>query len=216
MAVTNYAELQTAITNWMARSDLSGDAAEFIELAEKRLNRELRGIQAEQTLTGIAASRDISLTAYSVDEPLNLFITDGSDEYEVAKVAFSEQRHITGSARPRNWSVYNNDTIRFDRALDQAYPFRLIYEPKFALSDAVTTNWLLDNHSDVYLAASIVWGGMFTQDIEQVSMWASVLMDGVDSINLHNARFRKGRLHVDPALASTGGRRSDFETGYGA
>ena len=41
MAISTYAELQTAVTDWMARSDLSGNAADFITLGEARLNRKL-------------------------------------------------------------------------------------------------------------------------------------------------------------------------------
>ena len=41
MAITTYSELQTAIDNWLARTDLAGRSPEFIALAEARMNREL-------------------------------------------------------------------------------------------------------------------------------------------------------------------------------
>ena len=56
MAVTTYAELQTALDNWLARTDLQSRHPEFIALAEARMNRELetRG-QAKRVTTTTTA-----------------------------------------------------------------------------------------------------------------------------------------------------------------
>ena len=40
MAITTYAELKTAIANFLARSDLTDRIPEFIALAEARMSRE--------------------------------------------------------------------------------------------------------------------------------------------------------------------------------
>ena len=39
MAISTFAELKTAIDNWLARADMTDRAAEFIALAEARMNR---------------------------------------------------------------------------------------------------------------------------------------------------------------------------------
>jgi len=39
MAIGTYAELQTAVANWLDRSDLTDRIQEFIDLAEARINR---------------------------------------------------------------------------------------------------------------------------------------------------------------------------------
>jgi hypothetical protein len=41
------------------------------------------------------------------------------------------------------------------------------------LSDSVTTNWLLDGHSDAYLFASLAELCTYTQDDEQSAIWAA-------------------------------------------
>ena len=41
MSIGNYAELQTAIANFMARSDLTSQIPDFITMAEARMSREL-------------------------------------------------------------------------------------------------------------------------------------------------------------------------------
>ena len=42
MAITTYAQLQTATANWLDRTDLSARIPEFIELAEANFNRVIR------------------------------------------------------------------------------------------------------------------------------------------------------------------------------
>ena len=41
MSISTYAELKTAIANFMARTDLTDQIPNFIQLAEARLSREL-------------------------------------------------------------------------------------------------------------------------------------------------------------------------------
>ena len=42
MAITTYAELKTAIANWLNREDLTSVIPDFISLAEADFNRKLR------------------------------------------------------------------------------------------------------------------------------------------------------------------------------
>ena len=49
MAISTYSELKTAIADWMARSDVSGSAADFITLGEARLNRLLEVVATTTT-----------------------------------------------------------------------------------------------------------------------------------------------------------------------
>ena len=42
MAITTYAQLQTAAASWLDRTDLTATIPEFIELAEARFNRVIR------------------------------------------------------------------------------------------------------------------------------------------------------------------------------
>ena len=56
MAITTYAELKTAVANFLARSDLTDRIPEFISMAEARMGRELETRSQEKrataTLTG--------------------------------------------------------------------------------------------------------------------------------------------------------------------
>jgi hypothetical protein len=80
MSIANYSDLQAAISDWMARSDVSGKAVDFITLAEARLNRLLGVVGTTATLTGTISSAELDISSLSVQEPQNLYIGDGESE----------------------------------------------------------------------------------------------------------------------------------------
>ena len=72
MAITTYAELQTAITNWSDRSDLSSLIPDFITLAEKRIIRDinikggLRILDSSATITPVSNVAALPADFYSI------------------------------------------------------------------------------------------------------------------------------------------------------
>ena len=63
MAIASYADLKTSIANFLARSDLTAQIPDFIQLAEARINRELETREQEKrsTATLVAGDEYISL-----------------------------------------------------------------------------------------------------------------------------------------------------------
>ena len=200
MAITTYSELKSAVTNWMTRGDVASQAAECISLAEAGLNRELSPIETDATLAGVVDSRSIDISALSMVEPIALFLAQsGYDEVELKPMDDGTFPYVVTSGYPRIWAI-DGTNIDFDRPLDTAYPFRFRYRQRFALSDAAPTNWLLTNHPDVYLAATLVWGGVFIQDDPAASRWVSLLNSALPSVRNIIVQSRRGTLSVDPAL----------------
>ncbi len=200
MALANYTDLQGQVGNWMANSGLSGQAADFIALAEATLNRELGAVEVDQPLTGTASSNVIDISAYSVVEPIALFVAEtGMDEVPLVQQA--EGTYPVGATEdyPKYWSI-DGTNINFDCPLDQAYPFRFRYRQRFALSDSNPTNWLLTYHPDVYLAAVLVWSGMYKRNRDIPANMAAVLQTGIPAVKREIAQKKRGTLKVDPAL----------------
>lgn len=198
MAISTFAELKTAIADWMARSDVSGSAADFITLAEGRLNRELNPVETDTTLTGTLNSRRIDISSLSLVAPIALFLVDG-DEIELTQRSDGTFPYDDTSGQPSLWAL-DGTNIDFDRPLDEAYSFRFRYWGRFALSDAAPTNWLLTNHPDIYLAATIVWGGAYIEDMNKIAFYKGILDEGIPSVRSVIARKKRGMLTVDPAL----------------
>jgi hypothetical protein len=204
MPFSTYSELQSAITDWMDRADLSGNAADFITLAEARLNRELEAVETTTTLTGTISSRQIDISALSVIEPIGLFMRESSsddDEDEIVYKAPGTFPYEYDNDEPAFYTILG-DNIEFDCPLDQAYPFRFHYRGRFALSEAAPTNALLTDHPDVYLAASIMWGGAYIKDVNSIAGYKTLLDEFMFETKSHLAQKKRGVLSVDPALSA--------------
>ena len=202
MSISTYTELKAAISDWMARSDLAGNAADFITLGEARLNRLLGPVGTTALLTGVIGSQTVSISALSVQEPQNLYLTQGESEYYVTPRALGSYSTTSVRGLPSIWSI-EGTTITLDRPLDQAYPLRFVYLGRFALSDAAPTNEFLTNNPDLYLAASMVWGCGYVKD-QAGAVWKQMLDEFTAEVAAENSRKKRSQLTVDPALALIG------------
>ena len=207
MALATYSDLQTSVLDWMERNDQTGKVADWITLGEARLNRELGPVETNASLTGVVDSRALDLSSLSLVEPISLFCAEPSseDERPVKPISPAKMSYFDTSGRPSEWTLDTYASIKLNRPCDLAYAFRLRYRERFALSELVPTNWLLTNHPDVYLAATIVWGNGYNQDYSGAATWKVILDEAIPSIKSQLARSRKGELKVDPALTRRGG-----------
>lgn len=204
MALTNYTELKAAVANWMARADLTGEATDFIALAEARLNRELDPVRLDATLAGTAGTRLVDISSLACEHPVSLFLArPGVNEVELTPKASGTFPLAAVAGRPRYWAR-EGEAIGFDRALDADYPFRLHYAQFHRLSDNAPTNWLLTNHPDLYLAAVLVWGGLFIRDNPYAAQFQAVLNTGLPEVKNAIGRSKRGNLTVDPMLQCIG------------
>lgn len=199
MAISNYSELKTAITEWMDRSDLTGNAADFITLAEARLNRRLKGLEVDTTLNGADASQSIDISSLSLAEPIALFCTTHGDEYEILLKAPGTIAYNDTAGSPEFY-VIDGDTIEFNRPQSGAQTYRFVYQERYALSDSVTTNWLLTKHPDVYLAASIIWGNVYIKDMQAALIFKQTLDEFIKETRNYIAQKKRGNRSVDNAL----------------
>ncbi len=202
MAISTYSELKTAISDWMARSDVSGSAADFITLGEARLNRLLEVVATTANLTGISSSNVVSIASLSMVEPVSLYITANVQEKFIPQSALGTFYEQDTPNIPSNWAIEGTN-IRFDCPLDIPYPIRFTYQGRFALSDAAPTNEFLTNNPDLYLAASIVWGCTYTKD-PAISLWKTALDEFVAEVRSINSQKKRSQLRTDPMLRRRG------------
>lgn len=222
MTIGTYAELKTAIGEWALRADtdFTGRTGDFIALAEGRLNDELGAIEADATLRGTVDDRrmatDQSIAAAPIEEAIALFLAeDDRDEVPIQLQADGSFPYLTTSGRPTMAALDEDGAyLDFDRPLDTDYSFRLRYRGRIALSDTVTTNWLLQKRPDVYLAAAMMWGAGYQEDWPNGGIWGALLESAIPAIRRTLSLRKKGTLRVDPALSSIGRRPSfDYTSG---
>lgn len=212
MPFSTYLELKTEITDWMARNDVSGKAVDCITLAEAQLNRKLEVVEADATLTGTVGSRSIDVSAYRIIEPIALYmVEDTGDEVRVFLQSDGAFAYLDEQGRPGN-AALDGDNLDFDRKLDRAYSFRLRYRGRFALSDAAPTNDLLTNHPDVYLAACLVWSGLYIRDPNVVQGFKALLNEFIAQTKNHLAQKKRAEIAPTPDLVGMLGGRSYSST----
>lgn len=203
MAISNYTQLQAAISDWMARSDISGSAADFITLGEARLNRLLEVVATTANLTGVQDANTLSIAALSIVEPVSLYVTADGREFLVLPSALGSFYEQDTPNIPSNWAIEGTN-IRFDCPLSGPFPFRFTYQGRFALSDASPTNEFLTNNPDLYLAASIVWGSTYVKDASAIGFWKAMLDEFTAEVRNNNAQKKRSVLSVDPMLTRHG------------
>jgi hypothetical protein len=214
MAISTYAELQTAVQAFMERNDIAGDVPTFISLAEARLNRLLPMVETDVILTGTAGSREISVAALKIVAPIVLKLIDFGNEYDFTPRPPGAFNNVDTTGYPHFWSL-DNDKIKLDRQLDQPYRFRFRYQGRFGLSDTVTSNKLLLDHPDVYLAATLVWGGAFVRDAQLAAPYQSLVNEFIEETKTLLNRAKPAVLTVDPMFTSAGRGRCN-EGNYGS
>lgn len=209
MGLANYIDLQASLQVWV---DRAGDAVfvenlpDIITLAEAKLNRAIPAITIDTLLTGVPNSNSIDISALLVTDPIALLATNYYPNAETLLTPKMDGTFAVNqySYKARYWGIDRGaNTIVFDRLLDSAYTFRFRYNQKFNLA-VTSTNWLLTNYPDVYMAACLAWSGAFNEDWVNGGQWKGILEEAVPEIKNIIARNRKGDATVDPALQSIG------------
>jgi hypothetical protein len=214
MALANYSDLLTAIETFRERagdSVVSGNAADFLTLAEAELNRRLvlNQLIVETTLTGSASSRELTLPTDHL-EPRWLELTTWTEPIRLNPETADDIVRTSSNAVPRSWCI-NGDAIDLNCPLDQAHTFRFRYRQRLDLASD-TTNWLMTNNPDVYLAAVMVWSGMLLL-ADDIAVWDAKLRQAIDDLGQIESRSMGGvaTLSVDHALQAPRG--YDVNTG---
>lgn len=181
MAITTFAELKTAIGNWLDRSDLSSRLPEFITLFEARVNRRLAVRQQVTSTTLTPASGDASLPADYLAWKKVTWTGDPNRVLTYMTPEFLDARYPTSDAgTPINFTIVGStlsirplDTTDLDFVYAQKVP---------ALSDSATTNWLLTSHPDAYLFGSLTMAATLTGEAENGSAWNALTEQSIGEL----------------------------------
>lgn len=167
MAITTYAELQTAIGDWLNRADLDQKIPDFIRLAESTLNDVLRQADMVTQSTGVTiTSGRATLPADALEV---VYAQVGSTEDEPLEQISPQQltmlrrTRTRDAANPRFYAIIGRQIVvtptPSSGSLDIDY-----YQRIPALTDSNTTNWLLDDAPHVYLYTSLLHATPFLMD----------------------------------------------------
>ena len=160
MAINNYSTVQTAISNWLDRDDLTNRIPEFISLAEARFNRILR-IRAMETvstsISTVAGTREYALpTNYVQMKEFHLTTDPLTPLSYITPEMMTRLWAGSSQAKPKVFTIIG-ENVRLGPNPDAVYTTSMLYYKTFdALSDSNTTNWVISNAPDVYLYGSLL------------------------------------------------------------
>lgn len=188
MAIATYAELQTAIADDLARSDLSSFIPDFITMAENVLNfgsdeiepLRVREMETISTVTMISGVGTVPAGFLQLIRAVEGTSSRRLLNYITADAA--EKLYPTRSAGvPASFSIIGSNLYVYpltDNSVELTY-----YGAIPALSDSNTSNWLLTKAPGVYLRTSLVMANTFIRNVEQAGLQAQMAKSLIGGLN---------------------------------
>lgn len=191
MAISTYAELKTAVANWLNRSDLTSRIPEFIAFAESGIGRDVRIRQMEKRATASISTEYVDMPSdFILQRNIQLNTTDQCrlKFYTPEQMDMYNPSQTTG--QPKVYSIIGTE-FQFKPIPDATYEAEIAYFARFtALSGDNDTNWLLTNQPEVYLYGSLLAASPFLEDDPRIQTWASLYANAVESLNKQDSEAR--------------------------
>lgn len=198
-AISTYALLQSTIASWLNRTNLTSVIPSFISLCEEELDL-LPEIDTEYNDVALSLNAETVALPAGFREPIALYYDDndarGTIELVSSSATLAERKATWGATgRPRFAAVIQNgDSIKLAPAPDQTYAAKLDYIGGLArLGGAVTSNWVLDSHSGLYLYGSLLHAAPYLKDDPRVATWQAQYERALAGLRRLKARQKLGQ-----------------------
>ena len=199
MTISSYAELQTAISDYLARTDLGPFIPDFITMAENWLNygsesvaplrtREMEAVVSLVPVNGVVSLPNDYLEALRVSEntsykrTLNYITSDEAERlYPDGAAGLGTSYSIIGTSLYTYPLVSNNVNLVYYQAI-----------PPLASNP---TNWLLTKSPSLYLRASLMQAADYTKDdgeLTKQARLAGALIAGLNRSDMMGKYRRAG------------------------
>ncbi len=197
MALNNYANLKTAIANFLARDDLTSEIDDFIDLTEADFNRRLRVRNMETVDTSFTVDSETEALPTGFLQIRDFFITQGGTKHSLTYITPTQMDQIKGSSTSAMPEVYTilGDNFRFAPTPAAAYTGTLNYYAKFAaLSDSNTSNYILTHHPAIYLYGSLYHAANFLGGVEpaRLQQWQGMYTTAMERLERNDREDQYG------------------------
>lgn len=183
MALDTYANLKTAITDWLDRDDLISKVDDFIDIAEARHKRDVRIREMLQREPITVVNRYVSLPFKYLGGKSFKLLTDPVTVLTSLTQHELDRTRIETTGKPVSFTVHQQ--IEMNRGPDIAYNGEIVYYRELsALSDTNTKNSLLTKAADVYLYGALAASAPFLMNDERVPLWETLYTNAKDAVNL--------------------------------
>lgn len=192
MAIGTYAELKTAVANWLPRDNLTARIPEFISIGEKSVFRTLRIRQMEKRTTATFSTEYYDVPTNLIEiRSIKLNTTPNVTTLEYLTPDQMDQFLANERTGPPFYYTIIGEEFRFKPAPDQAYTAEIAYFARFQyLSGDNDTNWLLTNAPDIYLYSAMLAAEPFLDNDKETAKWEKFLGKAIFEINKQDRKAR--------------------------
>ena len=185
MALSTYSDLQTAIANYLARTDLTSQIPNFISLAEVRLSRDLRIRQMSKVATTSTTNGDstVELPAdFNMIRDIHLNTNPISTlVYQTPSIFYRNAKPST-IGQPRFYTILSEE-IQLSPVPDGEYEIQMLYYSNPApLSNTNTSNVFMTACPDLLLYASLAEAEPYLMNDPRLATWQALYDRGVASL----------------------------------
>lgn len=174
MSITTYDELKVAVADWLDRKNMDAIIPTLIDLAQTKIYRTMRLGQWEvrsitDTVGGEMYIQRPPSSNGIVDIKLNtnpLTVLEYKPSQEIDSLWAGSV-----SGKPVMFTIVG-DQIRLAPTPDAAYELEVAYIQKpQMLSDAVQTNWVMENAPDLLLYGALLEATPYIKDDARIQVW---------------------------------------------
>lgn len=193
MAITTYTELKAAVADFLNRDDLTSAIGNFISLAEAQFKREIRH---HKQMTRSEGEIDTRYSAVPADwlESIRFHVNDERSS-EIQLISLAQMLKFRNESadrlgKPQYYAVVG-ESFEVYPTPDTTYSTELMYyKPIPVLSDSNASNWLLEDHQDLYLYGALLQSAPYLKDDARMQVWTVLYSTALNSINTESRRVR--------------------------
>jgi hypothetical protein len=189
--ITDYATLKTAVSDYLARSDLSGFTPNFVQNAEGLIYKNLR-IRAMETALSVTIASGVATVptafvalkyAYVSTSPVQTL------DWVPPEMIYARYPVRSGAEIPRDISVAGTNFIF--GPYPGNYTIEGIYYTRLtSLSDSNTTNWFTSYAPDLLLFGALLQAETFLKNDKRLETWKVMYQAAFDSVANEERRMR--------------------------
>lgn len=183
MAITDYSTLQTAVGEWLHRTDLATQIPTFIQLAETKIANNIRSRQLETTTT-LVTTDGVSTVALPSDYGSfkNLQIAGYPPLTLVPDDILLLYNSSGGLGVPQFYCLQGNDLVLSPVPNSELTINVVYYKDLTPLSSINPVNWVLTKYPAVYLYGALIEASIFTNDPEQQQFYQTKFNDTIEDM----------------------------------
>lgn len=210
--ITTYTELQTAVTEYLARDQdttLIARIPTFIQLTEAKLNRSLlvRQMEARSTASIIITGTDDEFVLLPSDfqsmRRVRLSSVTGKPCLAfMSGTQMDEYRYSSGNTagRPAYFTIFGTE-MELVPTPDAAYTVEMIYRANIPPLVSNSSNWLLTLAPDLYLYGALLESAPYIKEDARIQTWGLGFKTALDSLNDLGltSTFNAGPMQMRPS-----------------